>query len=59
MLIDCDRETYGKFIRSLQNATDKPTSCTTFSVMQTSVNGKLVAQAIYNHAMPPRYQIEA
>jgi hypothetical protein len=63
MLIDCDRETYGKFIRNIYRnlrdaVDDKATTASTLSVMQTMLNGKLVAQAIYNHGLSPRYQVD-
>ena len=53
-LIEVEEETYKRYIRGLHNianvpVVDNPIETTNRSVMQTSVNGLLVAQAVYTN----------
>lgn len=49
-MITTDRQTFSKFIANLpENHQVKPTSTISMSVMQYSLDGMLVAQAIYRY----------
>ena len=57
---DVSRKEYVEFLKAHKELIDRPTEGYNISVMQhLNADKKVLAQAIYNKGLAPRYQIES